>query len=258
MRQAAQGWTAQLRGIERPWLCWCVSPRWCLVQQRLIQEVGWTPVIGWDTNITTPVLLAGSVAVDFNAALQMPRAFLYFFLEWIFLMGVDRLAFWHVDLLLSQRDMARAAHCFAALQPGQIALPWNRSNRVLRTLAPYRRVQNENRLFEVVGCVTADASRQQYAEGLGFWRHVECHPHASVPPGWAINTGPRANWEHSVGLTLWAKRHPAQHVLPGVDMKTGHATQWKLPGVTAATPKAATLDTPGVLEQYARAVGLRL
>src|SRR5689334_20035557 len=41
---AAAEWKKALEGVEKPWLCWNVSPRWCVLQQRLVQEVGWTPV----------------------------------------------------------------------------------------------------------------------------------------------------------------------------------------------------------------------
>jgi len=43
--KAAAEWRQALAGVTRPWLCWNVSDRWCGLQQRLIQEVGWTPVI---------------------------------------------------------------------------------------------------------------------------------------------------------------------------------------------------------------------
>jgi hypothetical protein len=248
--RAAEAWRAPLQGISKPWLCWCVSDPWCVLQQRLVQSVGWTPVVGWDTNITQPTILPGSIAIDFNAQLKMPRCFMYFVLEWIFLFAPERLAFWHVDFLMTHQDMARAAACFAALQPGQMALPWNRANWVLRTLAPYRRMHNENRLFEVVGCITTEASRQHWEEGLSIWRHPECHPQSPLP-----TTFP--HWETSIGLTLWAKRHPERHVVPRVDIKTGHATAWKLPGVDGATtPKQQQLEAHANLHHYAQRLGI--
>ncbi len=52
--EAATEWRQALAGVTRPWLCWNVSDRWCRLQQRLIQEVGWTPVIGFDPRCGPP------------------------------------------------------------------------------------------------------------------------------------------------------------------------------------------------------------
>jgi hypothetical protein len=43
MFTAAELWKQQLEGVEKPWLCWNVSGRWCLLQQKLVRHVGWTP-----------------------------------------------------------------------------------------------------------------------------------------------------------------------------------------------------------------------
>src|SRR5260370_19870816 len=42
VRAAAQRWRLALGGVKQPWLCWNVDPGWCLVQQRLIAQIGWT------------------------------------------------------------------------------------------------------------------------------------------------------------------------------------------------------------------------
>jgi hypothetical protein len=52
--QAAARWRQQLEGVNRPWLCWNVSPRWCVLQQRLVRSVGWTPVVGYDPRVGPP------------------------------------------------------------------------------------------------------------------------------------------------------------------------------------------------------------
>src|SRR5438876_4443353 len=64
---AAGMWRRQLEGVEKPWLCWNVSPRWSLVQQKLVREVGWTPVVGFDPRAGAPPLIAGALLIDFNA-----------------------------------------------------------------------------------------------------------------------------------------------------------------------------------------------
>jgi hypothetical protein len=247
--RAAEPWAAALRGVERPWLCWCVSDPWCRLQQRLVHHIGWTPVVGHDTNIHVPTVLPGSVYVDFNADLRLPRLLMYFVLEWIFLFA-ERLAFWHVDFLLSYADMLRAARCFEALEQGQMALPWCRAHWLLRTLAPYRAITNANRLFEVVGCVTREASRSQWQEGLGFWRNAQDHPNnVSLPRTYD-------QWEHTVGVTHWARKHADRHVVPPVDIKTGHAATWKYRGLGRTTAKQTLLEQYTDLGWYARRLGI--
>ena len=249
IHRVAKRWAESLKGTEKPWLCWCVSHPWCVLQQRLVQSVGWTPVVGNDTNIEKPVVLPGSVYINFNEELKLPRLLMYFILEWIFLFA-DRLAFWHVDFLLSKRDMAKAAKCFEDLRQGEIAMPWNRSNLILRSLAPFRPINNDNRLFEVIGCNTREASRQQYQEGLGFWRHAERHPNNTSL------TADFPHWEHSVGVSLWARRHPEKHKLPGVDIKTGHAATWKFTGLGQFTPKQQLLEEHANIRRYAQKLGI--
>jgi hypothetical protein len=59
--KAAEQWAENLTGIEKPWLYWCISNQWCVLQQRLAQLAGWTPVVGNDTNIKNPTVLPGGV-----------------------------------------------------------------------------------------------------------------------------------------------------------------------------------------------------
>lgn len=48
---AAKDWKRQLKGVDKGWLCWNVDPDWCLIQQRLVESVGWTPVVGFDPRV---------------------------------------------------------------------------------------------------------------------------------------------------------------------------------------------------------------
>lgn len=247
--RAAEHWAAQVSSIDKPWLCWCVSDPWCILQQRLVLSVGWTPIVGHDTNIAQPTVLPGSIAVNFNADLQLPRLLMYFVLEWVFLFA-PRLTFWHVDMLLSHRDMATAARTFEDLAQGQMALPHCRANPLLRWLAPYRPISIDNRLFEVIGCNTREASRQQYEEGLGFWRHPECHPNNTTLPA------DFPHWEHTIGVSLWARRHPTQHIVPKVDIKTGHAATWKFRGLGRTMSKQELLEEHANIRHYAEKLGI--
>jgi hypothetical protein len=247
IHRTAERWAHSLSGVEKPWLCWCVSNPWCMLQQRLVQSVGWTPVVGHDTNIERPTVLTGSVYVNFNEDLKLPRLFMHFVLEWIFLFA-DRLAFWHSDFLLSRDDMTKAANCFEDLLQGDVAMPWG-GYRIMRSVARFRPISNRNRLFEVIGCNTREASRRQYQEGLGFWRHPERHPNNTSL------TADFPHWEHSVGTSLWAKRHPEKHKLPGVDIRTGHANSWKA-GLRETTPKQQLLEEHEDIRRYAKKLGI--
>jgi hypothetical protein len=249
IQRAAEQWAESLKGIEKPWLCWCVSNQWCVLQQRLVQRAGWTPVVGNDTNIKNPTVLPGSVYVNFNKVLNLPRLLGPFILEWIFLFA-ERLAFWHTDFVLSMEDMIKAAKCFESLRPGELAMPWISTRPVMRFLAPFRPISNSNRLFEVVGCNTGEASRKQYNEGLGFWRNPQKHPNNTTL------TTDFPHWEHSVGVSLWARKHPGQHKLPGVDTRTGHANSWKVPGIRETTPKQQLLEQHEDIRVYAEKLGI--
>jgi hypothetical protein len=141
IHRASRRWSEELKKIQKPWLCWCISNQWCTLQQRLVQYAGWTPVVGHDTNIENPVVLPGSVYVNFNADLKLPRLLIYFILEWIFLF-TDKLAFWHADFLLSNGDMLKAANCFEDLQQGEFAMPWSSGRPIMRLLARFREPLN--------------------------------------------------------------------------------------------------------------------
>jgi hypothetical protein len=245
---AAEHWARELKGIEKPWLCWCVSNSWSVLQQKLIRYVNWTPIVGHDTNISKPVVIPGAIYVDFNAQLRLPRLYPHFVLEWIFLFA-DRLAFWHSDFLLSREDMMKAARCFEELQQGELAMPWNYSAPIMRLLGAFRSISNDNRLFEVVGCNTREASRQQFEEGTGFWRHPEKHPNNKRL------AKDFSQWEHSVGVSLWARRHPDKLKLPRVDIRTGHAQSWH-GGLGEHTSKQELLEKHKDILEYAKRLGI--
>ena len=118
--EAAAEWRQALTGVSRPWLCWNVSDRWCKLQQRLIQEVGWTPVIGSDPRSRPPTVLPGSILIDFNSHFGLEVMWPHFPLEFAFLFA-DRLAFWHADLLCSLDVMRNLKSTFESLPDGAMA-----------------------------------------------------------------------------------------------------------------------------------------
>jgi hypothetical protein len=206
--EAAKDWRRALSGIERPWLCWCVHDDWCVLQQRLVQSCGWTPVVGTDGRVSSPTVLEGSVFVDFNAKLRLPVMWMHFPLEFAFAF-CDRLAFWHSDVLPPVAVMKEVGAEFEAIRPGEYIgvfdhpgtrMRLRRLWRGIRRLDPERLWNlNAKRYFEVIGCTTAEASRQQFECGCGIWRHIDRHPNASAN----VRSGRRPHYEHGVGVWYW-------------------------------------------------------
>jgi hypothetical protein len=204
---AAKAWREALSGIERPWLCWCVHDDWCVLQQRLVQSCGWTPIVGTDGRVQNPTVLDGAVFVDFNASLHLPVMWMHFPLEFVFAF-CDRLAFWHSDVLPPVPAMRALAAEFGAIEPGEYVGVFESSGtrqQLRRLWKGVRRFEmyrlwnwNARRWFEVVGCTTADASRSQFEHGCGMWRHIERHPNAPERFRRA-----RPHYDHGVGVWYW-------------------------------------------------------
>ena len=153
--EVAAEWKQKLIGVERPWLCWNVSDRWCTLQQKLIQEIGWTPVIGFDPRCGPPTPLPGSVVIDFNAHFGFEVMWPHFPLEFAFLFA-DRLAFWHADLLCRLEVMHSLKRTFEGLVEGEMAAVPNFGGR-----RNYLR-RRHHRYWELVGCTTRSASKSQF------------------------------------------------------------------------------------------------
>jgi hypothetical protein len=196
--EAAGDWSRTLAGIERPWLCWNVSDRWCNLQQRLIQEVGWTPVIGFDPRSGPPKLvLPGSIVIDFNARFGFEVMWPHFPLEFAFLFA-DRLAFWHADLLCRLEVMRKLKAMFEALPDGSMAAVRDVGGR--RNLLRFR----HHRYWELVGCTTKKASESQFQHGCGWWRNIKDHPSCTDPKERLRRA--KYYFDSGVGILYW-KRH---------------------------------------------------
>src|SRR5262249_14301397 len=97
---AAARWAVKLPPGDRYWLGWNIHDDWCRLQQRLVLEVGWTPVVGVDcSQVPEPTILPGAIRIDFQAGLPAPDMWMHFPMELVF-DWVDRLAFWHSDVVL--------------------------------------------------------------------------------------------------------------------------------------------------------------
>jgi hypothetical protein len=221
----ADRWATSLQGIERPWLCWNVDDDWCLVQQRLVREIGWTPVVGFDPRVGPPPLVRGAVLLDFNEKLRLPAMWLHFPLEFAFRFS-ERLAFWHADCLIRVEKMRRFAEMFAALPDGEMAAVAPRV-RWVRTFRP-------TRYWEVLGCCTRGASRSQFENGCGWWMNFFKHPNTPVEEQ-AMRS--RYYWDSGAGILFWRRRIGGiVHKIPEGDIAEGHFTFQRRKDYKRASP----------------------
>ena len=226
--EAAEEWAAPLAGVERPWLCWNVDDAWCVVQQRLVRDAGWTPLVGFDPRVGPPPLVDGAVCIDFNRRLGLPTMWLHFPLEFAFVF-CDRLAFWHADCLLRRGKMATLAAMFESLRDGEMAavLP---SEGWRARLRPKQR-----RYWEVVGCTTRGASRSQFDNGCGWWMNFAMHPSNS-----AAERARRAAyyWDCGTGIRFWHRQQAGTvHLIPEPDIAEGHFSGVYRADYRRASPK---------------------
>ncbi len=215
---AAREWEKTLRGVERPWLCWSVNDEWSMVQQRLVAAVGWTPLVGFDPRAGRPRLHDNAVLIDFNSAFGLPALHMVFPLEWVFLFA-PRLAFWHSDLLVRLPVLESLAEQFAALADGEIAAVDQRTGWWDRLRG------RPGRYWELIGCTTRAASRDQFENGCGWWRHISKHPNCPADRG---EKARRASYpyDHGAGILYW-ERHYGGIVRPIVEARVGegHCTR---------------------------------
>lgn len=216
VREAASEWRRALADVRLPWLCWNVSDRWCKLQQRLIQEVGWTPVIGFDPRCGPPTQLPGSIVIDFNARFGFEVMWPHFPLEFAFLF-TERLAFWHADLLCRLDTMHYLRDIFESLPDGSVAAVPDKGGR--RNFLRFR----HHRYWELVGCTTKGASESQFQHGCGWWRYMKDHPQCTDPG--ERRRRARYYYDSGVGIMYWKRRYGGQVVdVPLEIVAEGHCT----------------------------------
>lgn len=213
---AAEDWRKALDGVEKPWLCWHVNPEWCAVQQKLVKYAGWTPVVGFDPRFGKPAVQRGAIFIDFNKRFGFPNGWPYLPLEFVFLF-TKRLAFWHSDLLCRLKTMDYLSETFQALKDGEMAAVLDKGGR--RHLLNFKR----HRFWELATCTTAGASRSQFENGCGWWRHFSHHPNCSSEK----EKGRRLKyyWDHGTGIMYWKRHYGGKvKVLDGKRIEEGHCT----------------------------------
>lgn len=251
---AAAEWRGALVGVERPWLCWNVSDRWCTLQQKLIQAIGWTPVIGFDPRCGAPqTVLPGSIVIDFNARFGFEVMFPHFPLEFAFLFA-DRLAFWHSDLLCRLDVMNQLKNVFEGLRDGAMAAVPDLGSR--RHFYRFR----HHRYWELVGCTTRSASRSQFDHGAGWWRRIEFHP--NCPNEKERRRRSKYYFDHGVNIMYWKRQYHGQVIdIPQRLVAEGHCTSinkksyyWAQPGGLRNQPKE--IDVNFDIEKVAASLGI--
>src|SRR5665213_546815 len=251
---AAAEWREALLGVERPRLCWNVSDRWCALQQRLIQSIGWTPVIGFDPRCGPPkTVLPGSIVIDFNARFGFEVMFPHFPLEFVFLFA-DRFAFWHSDLLCRLEVMNKLKNVFEGLQDGAMAAVPDLGSR--RRFYRFR----HHRYWELVGCTTRAASKSQFEHGAGWWRLFQFHP--NCPNEKERRRRAKYYYDHGVNIMYWKRHYHGQVIdIPRQMVDEGHCTsinkksyQWMEPGGERNQPKEIDLNFD--IEEVASRLGI--
>ena len=216
LQQIAREWGRQLEHVERPWLCWNVDSDWCLVQQKLVREAGWTPLVGFDPRVGPPArVLPEAVVFDFNGSLCLPLLYPHFPLEFAYLFA-SKIAFWHSDLLVRRDKIHGLARIFESLADGSTAAC--RTDPGLR----YRYLPWRQRYWELVGCTTRSASRDQFEKGCGWWMAYWAHPHQTRSEAvrrWRY-------WDHGAGIWHWQKHAGGDVVmLDAATYAEGHFTK---------------------------------
>jgi hypothetical protein len=254
VQEIVSEWADALKGVDKPWLCWNVSERWCLLQQRLVQEAGWTPVIGTDPRTGLPRALPGSIVIDFNKGFQFPVLHPIMVLEFVFLFA-DRFAFWHSDLLCRLEVMEYLASTFASLRDGELAAVPDKGG--LRYLFNTRK----HRYWELACCTTRGASRDQFEKGAGWWRHIAAHPNCTDPDERRRRRG--VAYDHGGGIMYWKRRYGGKVIeLDAKRIAEGQCTSINRPDykrVSGANLRnlPQELDQNYDLEEVAGRLGLR-
>jgi len=228
--EAAEKWKRETEGCDKLWLCWNVDPEWCLIQQKLVSDAGWTPLVGSDPRAKNPILLNGSLYVDFNKILKLPMLHMLFPVEFAFLYS-ERLAFWHSDLLVRECKVNSLVKVFNSLQAGDIAV--TKPNRGIkdRILGKY------DRYWELAGCTTKAASKSQFDTGAGWFGHVAYHPNS---PHDEFKKKSKIYYDHGSGIKYWAKNHkPKSYNIKFIDeafIDEGHCTRIRSKNYVAQSP----------------------
>lgn len=220
IEESAKDWKQILEGVKKPWLCWNVDTEWCLIQQKLVDSVGWTPLVGSDPRASDPVLIDSAIKIDFNKKFNLPMMHMLFPVEFAF-MYCQKLAFWHSDLLVRKDKLKSLAAVCEALEDGDMALTEPRRSMTNRLLL------RPGRYWELLACTTKGASLSQFKHGAGWFANIHSHP--NCPESETKIREKKVLWDHGGGIKYWVKNYKKKSqkikIIDESYLEEGHCTR---------------------------------
>lgn len=256
--EAASRWKKIIDGVDLPWLVWSMDEDWCYVQQKLVEQVGWTPIVGFDPRKGVPrKLTKTAVLIDFNEHLKLPVMWMHVPIDFIFSYAKTRMAFWHADLLCSPGTMSYLAETFSNLKNGEASIVDPTSKFGLkRHLLP-----KQHRYWELAGCITKSASQHMFDHGCSLWQLFAYHP--NCPNEKEFRLRDQYYWDSGAGILYWHRRYKPQiKLIPEAKLAAGHFTRINRKGFKAISPNderrdgGADLALNFTIEQAIDVVGL--
>ncbi|WND03461.1 hypothetical protein QGN29_03630 [Temperatibacter marinus] len=212
--KAAEKWAEAFEGIEKPWLVWNAHPEWCIIQQNLVESVGWTPIVGFDPRLGPPEKKSpNAIIYNFNSDLDLLYMSPMFVIEFLFCYA-DKMAMFHSDFLLAPEDLAVYAKQFEQLKDGEtIATSFWRLNRFWR---------KPDRHWELLACNTRAASKSQFDQAADWWCNIHDHINCPDEAGYELRKT-KVGWDHTSGILFWEKYCGGTvHKIPLSKIEHGH------------------------------------
>jgi hypothetical protein len=196
----AREWKKICKGHDKLWLCWNVDPEWCLVQQKLVKEMGWTPLVGSDSRAKKAKLIDGAIEINFNENLDLPMFHMVLAVEFAFLYIEGKMAFWHSDLLIRRAKLKSIAGMMENLGENDMLVTKPGLGMKAKIL------RKEGRYWELVACTTKAASEHQFMHGAGWMSNITCHPMAVQSDKERIRRA-KQYYDHGAGVYYWSKNY---------------------------------------------------
>jgi hypothetical protein len=171
-------------------------------------------------------------------------------LEFAFLWVEDRLAFWHSDLLLPRQKMRILAHKFESLNEGEMAAVFSYGG--FRNIFKF----HTHRYWELVGCTTQAASKDQFDKGSGWWKNIAHHINAPQNPEEQHRRRIQFR-EHGVGIRYWERFYGGKvRRVSERRISEGHFSVTRVPNYRIAATKSEEMELNFDLCKIAREFGI--
>jgi hypothetical protein len=237
--KAAHEWKKFCKGHDKIWLCWNVDPDWCLVQQKLVKEMGWTPLVGSDSRAKKAKLIDGAIEIDFNEHLHLPMFHMVLAVEFAFLYIEDKMAFWHSDLLVRREKLKTIAGMMTAL--GENDMLVTKPSRGLKA----KLLGKELRFWELIACTTRAVSENQFMHGAGWMSNITCHPMAVQSDKERLSRA-KQYYDHGTGVYYWSKNYKPESwnvvFVAESEVDEGHFTRIRAKKYKMSSPNNSRRD----------------